>query len=144
MPDQERKPPAPYVLLTNDDGIDAPGLLALARKKALEAGILLREGVYVGITGPSLETPAETRFLRMAGADAVGMSTVPEVIVGVHCRLRIAVIAAVTNVNLPDCMQETTIEEVIRNAEKAGEHLSDLWYRILEALPVEEASHDPV
>ncbi|RLB32820.1 MAG: purine-nucleoside phosphorylase [Deltaproteobacteria bacterium] len=110
-------------------------LVSLAREKALESGIHLREGVYVGILGPSLETPAETRFLRMIGADAVGMSTVPEVIVGVHCGLKIVVIVAITNVNLPDCMKKTSIEEVIRNAEKAGPKLATLWEKIASALP---------
>jgi purine-nucleoside phosphorylase len=112
-----------------------PGVLTLAREKATEAEIPLREGVYVGIVGPSLETPAETRFLRMIGADAVGMSTVPEIIVGVHCGLKIAVIVAITNVNIPDSMQKTSIEEVIATAEKAGPKLSLLWEKIIGALP---------
>jgi purine-nucleoside phosphorylase len=106
-----------------------------ARKEALKSGSLLREGVYVCITGPSLETPSETRFLRQIGADAVGMSTVPEVIVGVHCGLRIVAIVVITNVNLPDCMQETSVEEVISAAEKAGPVLTGLWERIVAALP---------
>jgi purine-nucleoside phosphorylase len=110
-------------------------LIRLAREKATEAEIPLREGIYVGIVGPSLETPAETRFLRMMGADAVGMSTVPEVIVGVHCGLKIMVIVAITNVNIPDSMQKTSIEEVIANAEKAGPKLSLLWEKIIGALP---------
>jgi purine-nucleoside phosphorylase len=110
-------------------------LITLVREKAAEAEIPLREGVYVGIVGPSLETPAETRFLRMIGADAVGMSTVPEVIVGVHCGLKIAVIVAITNVNVPDAMQKTSIEEVIVTAEKAGPKLSLLWEKIIGALP---------
>ncbi|MBW1802004.1 MAG: purine-nucleoside phosphorylase [Deltaproteobacteria bacterium] len=111
-------------------------LIQLARKASLEMGILLRQGVYVGIIGPSLETPSETRFLRMIGADAVGMSTVPEVIVGVHCGLKILVIVAVTNVNLPDCMQKTSIEEVIANAGKAGVSLSRLWEKIIDEMTV--------
>ena len=111
-------------------------LIALARNEALQSGILLRQGVYVGITGPSLETPAETRFLKMIGADAVGMSTVPEVIVGVHCGLNIMVIVAITNLNLPDCMKKTSIEEVIATAQKAGPHLSRLWERIIGALQI--------
>ena len=89
----------------------------------------------MGIVGPSLETPAETRFLRMAGADAVGMSTVPEVIVGVHCGLKIMVIVAITNVNIPEAMGKTSIEEVIATAEKAGPKLSLLWEKIISALP---------
>lgn len=112
------------------------GLISLAREKALESGVLLREGVYVGLTGPSLETPAETRFLRMIGADAVGMSTVSEAIAGVHCGLKIMAIMAITNVNLPECMQETSIEEVIANANLAGQHLAALWEKIIRDLPV--------
>jgi len=109
-------------------------LLNLARDQALRSGILLREGVYVGILGPSLETPAETRFLRMAGADAVGMSTVSEAIVGVHCGMKILAIVAVTNVNLPDCMEETSVEQVIEAADKCGPRLSTLWEAIVARL----------
>jgi len=108
-----------------------PDLIMLARKNSLKAEISLRQGVYVGVLGPSLETPAETRFLRMIGADAVGMSTVSEVIVGVHCGLRIMVIVAITNINLPDCMEKTSIEEVIKTANEAGSTLSVLWERIV-------------
>lgn len=111
-----------------------PDLIVLAREKALELGILIRQGVYVGISGPSLETPAETRFLRMIGADVVGMSTVSETIVGVHCGLKILAIVVITNMNLPDCMKETSIEEVISNAQKAGPTLSRLWERIVASL----------
>ena len=112
-----------------------PALVDLARHKALESGTLLREGVYAGITGPSLETPSETRFLRMIGADAVGMSTVSEVIVGTHCGMKIMAIMAITNVNLPDCMQKTSIDEVIANAGHAGRRLADLWEVIVRDLP---------
>jgi len=113
-----------------------PDLIDFAQKKALESAILLRHGVYVGIVGPSLETPAETRFLRMIGSDAVGMSTVTEVIVAVHCGLRIMAIVAITNVNLPDCMKKTSIEDVITTANKAGQSLALLWGKIIEELPI--------
>lgn len=112
-----------------------PDLIDLAKSQALKAGIHLNQGVYVGLTGPSLETPAETRFLRIIGADAVGMSTVAEVIAGVHCGLRIMVIVAITNINLPDCMQETSLEEVIDNANKAGPSLEKLWRKVIRELP---------
>lgn len=110
-------------------------LINVARKEAGNIHVSLKEGVYVGVLGPSLETPAETRFLRMAGADAVGMSTVSEVIVGVHCGLRILLIVAVTNVNIPDAMEKTSIQEVIAAAEKASPSLSLLWEKIIGALP---------
>jgi purine-nucleoside phosphorylase len=106
-------------------------LIALARQKALDLRIALKEGVYVGILGPNLETPAETRFLRNIGADAVGMSTVLEVITGVHCSMKILVIVAISNVNLPDCMKETSIEEVIATAGKAGKKLTPLLKEII-------------
>jgi purine-nucleoside phosphorylase len=111
-----------------------PNLIALATAKALESGILIRHGVYVAVLGPSLETGAETRFLRMIGADAVGMSTVAEAIVAVHCGLSIIAIVVITNVNLPDCMEKTSIEEVISNAEQAGSKLSRLWEAIVGSL----------
>jgi purine-nucleoside phosphorylase len=110
-------------------------LINLAREKALEKGISLRQGVYVGLNGPCLETPAETRFLRMIGADAVGMSTVAEVIAGVHCGLKIMVIVAITNINLPDCMKKTSLEEVIAAANQAGLRLAPLWEKIIGTLP---------
>jgi purine-nucleoside phosphorylase len=113
-----------------------PNLIALAQKKALKNEIVLKQGIYVGISGPSLETPAETRFLRMIGADAVGMSTVPEVIVGVHCGLKIMVIVAITNINLPDCMRKTSIDEVLAAANSVSPVLSLLWEKIVEDLPL--------
>ncbi len=106
-------------------------LMSFAREEALKSGLLLREGIYVGLLGPSLETPAETRFLRMIGADAVGMSTVHEVIAAVHCGMRMLVIVAITNVNLPDCMSRTSLEEVIANAQKASPKLAFLLPKIL-------------
>ena len=128
-------PRFPDMSRTYDDG-----LRTLARAKALEMGIPLREGVYAGILGPSLETPAETRLLRMVGADAVGMSTVLEVIAGVHCGLKVMAIVAVTNVNLPDCMGAISIEEVIDRARSAGADLSRLWEAILSSADLGVAS----
>jgi len=109
-------------------------LIALARGKALEEGIHLNQGVYVGITGPSLETPAETRFLRTIGSDAVGMSTVNEVIEAVHSGLKVLTIVVITNTNLPDCMKAASIEEVIANARKASPALTRLLTGIIKDL----------
>jgi purine-nucleoside phosphorylase len=109
-------------------------LRALARETAMEKGIDLNQGVYVGITGPSLETPAETRFLRAIGADAVGMSTVNEVIEAVYCALKVLTIVAITNINLPDCMAGTSIEEVIANAQQASPLLAALFTGIASKL----------
>jgi purine-nucleoside phosphorylase len=110
-------------------------LIRLAKKKAIELGILIRQGIYVGVLGPSLETPAETRFLKMIGADAVGMSTVSEAIVGVQYGLDILAIVVITNMNLPDCMEKTSIEMVIDVSRQAGPVLSELWERIIGNLP---------
>lgn len=109
-------------------------LMDLARKKALEMRIALKEGIYVGILGPSLETPAETRFLRSIGADAVGMSTVLEVITAVHCGMRILAIMVISNINLPDCMEKTAIEDIIATAERAGNELSLLLKEIIATI----------
>ena len=111
-----------------------PDLIELAKEKALESGILIRQGVYVGLLGPSFETPAETRFLRMIGADVVGMSTVLKAIVGVHCGFSIMAIAVITNMNLPDRMKKTSLEEVIATAQSAGSTLAALWEKIIESL----------
>jgi purine-nucleoside phosphorylase len=109
-------------------------LTRIARDEAIQSGIMVRQGVYAGVLGPSLETPAETRFLRMIGADAVGMSTVSQTIVAVHCGLRVLAIVVITNVNLPDCMEQNSVEDVIAASRKAGPALSDLWERIIGRL----------
>jgi purine-nucleoside phosphorylase len=108
------------------------GLVKLAERKAIQEKIALKKGIYIGILGPNLETPAETRFYRMAGADVIGMSTVLEATVAVHCGMRILAIVAVTNVNLPDCMTETSLEDVIEAAGLAAPKLAVLWREILK------------
>jgi purine-nucleoside phosphorylase len=85
----------------------------LARKAAKEAKITLREGVYAGLSGPSFESPADLRFLRLAGADAVGMSTVPEVIIARHGNMRVLGLSGVSNKANLDGSTVTTHEEVI-------------------------------
>jgi purine-nucleoside phosphorylase len=120
-----------------------PELVELAREKAMQSGLFIREGVYVGVPGPSLETPAETRFLRMIGADAVGMSTVSQAIVATHCGLKTLAIAVITNVNIPDCMGKTTIEEVVEASKKAGPTLSNLWEKIIIDLPLSDKQDNP-
>jgi purine-nucleoside phosphorylase len=107
-------------------------LIALATERALLGGIRLHQGVYAGISGPSLETPAETKFLRLIGADAVGMSTVNEVIEAVHMGLRVLAIVAITNTNIPDSMAPISVEEVISNAKKASPALTRLLTAIIK------------
>jgi purine-nucleoside phosphorylase len=94
-------------------------LARIAIESAMDLKITLRQGVYVAVSGPSLETRAETRMLRMLGADAVGMSTVPEVITAAQAGVKTLALAAITNVNIPDCMEHITMENVIANAAKA-------------------------
>ncbi len=106
-------------------------LIRLAAEAADDLRITLRQGVYVAVVGPSLETRAETRMLRMLGADAVGMSTVPEVIVAGQVGLRTLVLAAVTNVNLPDAMEPVSIEKVIATAAVAEPKLSAIVEYVL-------------
>ncbi|SPF51257.1 Purine nucleoside phosphorylase 1 [Syntrophobacter sp. SbD1] len=107
-------------------------LIALAGKTALEEGIALCRGVYAGVLGPSLETAAETRFLRIAGADAVGMSTIMEVITAVHSGMEVLAISVITNINLPDCYKPAEIEQVIETANESGKKLGILFEKILE------------
>lgn len=109
-------------------------LLARATEAAMDRKIPLKHGVYVGVTGPSLETPAETRMLRMLGGDAVGMSTIPEVIVGVAVGFRILTLAAITNVNLPDCMKPVAIETVIANAGIAAPKMAAIVEDVISGL----------
>ena len=108
-----------------------PRLGAVADQAALELGIRLERGVYAGVVGPSLETPAETRMLRLLGADAVGMSTVTEVIAARHLGLSVLAISCLTNVNLPDCQTETTIEAVLATAGGAEATLARLLAAVI-------------
>ena len=95
----------------------------------------VESGTYVCIPGPSLETPAETRFLRMIGADAVGMSSVPEILVALHAGLRILGLSVVANVNDPDHFQPIRIDEIIAAARKAEPRLQQLIINTLAELP---------
>lgn len=108
------------------------GLRALARAEAKRQGITLREGVYVAVTGPCLETRAEYRFLRMIGADVVGMSTVPEVIVAVHAGLRVLGVSIITDMCLPDALEPASVEHIIAVAARAEPHLTSLVAGVVE------------
>lgn len=106
-------------------------LRKIARATALSERILLHTGVYAGVLGPSLETAAETRFLRLAGADAVGMSITMEAITANHAGMEVLGFCAITNVNLPDCYKPSPIAEIIATAEKSGAVLTRLMEKIL-------------
>ena len=111
-----------------------PGLRAIARAAALELGIVLREGVYVAVPGPSLETRAEYRMLRGVGADVVGMSTVPEAIVAVHQGMRVLGISIVTDQCLPDALEPADIGRIIETASRAEPSLTRLVAAVVERL----------
>ena len=101
-------------------------LQQLALEVAKEERVTLRRGVYVAVQGPNLETRAEYRLLRMAGADVVGMSTVPEVIVAVHGGMKVLGVSIITDVCLPDALQPASVEEIIRVAREAEPRLTRL------------------
>ncbi|HYQ88216.1 MAG TPA: purine-nucleoside phosphorylase [Candidatus Binatia bacterium] len=110
-------------------------LIALARDTAREDKVKLQEGVFVGVAGPNLETRAEYRFLRWAGADLVGMSVVPETIAAVHAGMRVLAISVVTDLCLPDALEAVDIPKILANAAKAEPALTKLVTRILKRLP---------
>ncbi|HET6579963.1 MAG TPA: purine-nucleoside phosphorylase [Gemmatimonadales bacterium] len=111
-----------------------PELRALARAAALELGIALREGVYAAVPGPNLETRAEYRMLRSVGADVVGMSTVPEVIVANHQGMRTVGISIITDQCLPDALEPADIGRIIDTAGRAEPALTRLVTTITERL----------
>ena len=105
-------------------------LAGVARSAAGETNLSLKEGIYAGIKGPSLETNAETRFLRMIGADAVGMSTIQEVIAAVHAGMDILGLSTITNVNDPDRPKPATLDEIIDVADRAAPRIALLLTEI--------------
>jgi purine-nucleoside phosphorylase len=107
-------------------------LLALVRRIALEERIVAHQGVFVAVAGPNLETRAEYRFLRGIGADVVGMSTVPEIIVAVHCGLRSLGLSVITDVCLPDALEPVVVEDIIATANAAEKKLRVLVRRVVQ------------
>jgi purine-nucleoside phosphorylase len=112
-------------------------LRRLALRVAGELGLTLHQGVYIGLGGPNFETPADLRFLRMIGADAVGMSTVPEVVAARHGGLRVLGVSGISNVAQvdPATTAETTHEEVLQAGQAIAPKLDALLRGILRALP---------
>jgi purine-nucleoside phosphorylase len=111
-----------------------PELLALAQRIALEEKIPCHKGVFVAVPGPNLETRAEYRFLRGIGADVVGMSTVPEVIVGVHACLRILGLSVITDLCLPDALEPAVLADIIAVANQAEKKLRVLVRRVVQEM----------
>lgn len=112
-----------------------PDLIQVALSAASELNLNnVVTGTYVAVPGPSLETPAETRFLRSCGADAVGMSTVPEVIMGVHAGLKVLGFSLVANVNDPDNQEPILLEDVLQQVEKSKDTFQQLVLTTLASI----------
>jgi purine-nucleoside phosphorylase len=109
-------------------------LRAIAERNALDLKVKLQQGVYVSVVGPNLETKAEYRFLRLIGADAVGMSTVPEVIVARHMNLRVAALSVITDECFPDALEPVSIEDVLAAAAAAEPKLTAIMKGIVEEI----------
>jgi len=127
-------------------GIRFPDMIQAYDKKLIESvesigkdiGVVLKRGVYVGLTGPSLETPAEMRFLRAIGADAVGFSTIPEVIASVHGGMRVLGLSVVTNIQNPDQPQRVPLEAVIEAAKTVAPILGRIIKKVVENIDESE------
>lgn len=109
-------------------------LIQTAEKIAGGKKIPFRKGVYIGVVGPNLETRAEYRFMRQIGADIIGMSTVPEVIAGVHAGLEILALSIVTDVCIPETLEPVNIEEIIKTAQEASPKVDLLIEETIRAL----------
>jgi len=106
----------------------------MAEQVARDQQIPCHQGVYVAVTGPNLETRAEYRFLRLIGADVVGMSTVPEVIVAVHCGLKTVGFSIITDMCLPDALEPANVEDIIATAKEAEKKLRVLVEKLVASL----------
>ena len=109
-------------------------LIKLAKKIALKEKIRLREGVYAGLTGPTLETPAEYRFLISIGADAVGMSTVPEVIVANHMGMKVLGISCITDLAIDGVIVKTALEKILKTASDAEPIMTKLIEKVIKKI----------
>jgi purine-nucleoside phosphorylase len=117
-----------------------PAYIAAAHEVAREMGLVLAEGVYLALRGPSYETPAEVRMLRDLGGDALGMSTVPEAIVARHSGMNLLAISCITNVAAGLTRREINHEEVMEVGARSGRHLSELILRLIPRLVAIDAA----
>jgi purine-nucleoside phosphorylase len=111
-------------------------LIALTQRAALAEQIVCQKGVFVAVSGPNLETRAEYRFLRNIGADVVGMSTVPEVIVAVHSGLRTLGLSVITDVCLADALEPVSLQDILATAATAEKKLRALVRRVVADIPL--------
>lgn len=110
------------------------GLRQLAEEAALQRSIKLHQGIYVAVVGPNLETRAEYRFLRLIGADVVGMSTVPETIVARHMDIRVMAVSVITDECFPDALEPVLLEDVLAAALEAEPKLTSLMTAVVQAV----------
>ncbi|RPH48756.1 MAG: purine-nucleoside phosphorylase [Desulfobacteraceae bacterium] len=99
-----------------------------------EEGIIIQKGIYAGLMGPSLETPAEVRFLKTIGADAVGFSTVQEVIAGIHAGMKILGLSVITNIHNPDNPSPSAIDDIIDTAVKATPKIEAIMGKVINKI----------
>ena len=125
--DERLRPRYPDLIAPYDNALQH-----LALRAALEENIVAHRGVYVAVTGPNLETRAEYRFLRGIGADVVGTSTVPEVIVAVHGGMRVLGLSIITDRCLPDALEPASVEQILAVAARAEPNLTALVRGVLE------------
>ena len=109
-------------------------LITLAEKAALDLKIRVQKGVYVAMQGPNLETKAEYRFLRTIGADAVGMSTIPEVIVAVHMGMKVLGFSIFTDECFPDALKPALLEEILKIATKAEPKMTAIMKEVVKRM----------
>lgn len=113
-------------------------LVMLAENAGKKTGIKLQKGTYAGLKGPSLETPAEVRFLKTIGAEAVGFSTVQEVIAAIHGGMKVLGLSTITNINNPDAPVPATLEEIIAVAKGAAFRLETIIRYVVENIDIHE------
>ncbi len=109
-------------------------LIKLAENTALKQELPLKQGIYIGVPGPCLETRAEYRMMRHFGADAVGMSTVPEAICAVHMNMEVLAVSVITDLCLPDALKPAKIDEIIEVAGKTGPKVAQLFSGVIEKI----------
>lgn len=109
-------------------------LMSIARSVAADQGIVIKQGVYIWAVGPCLETKAEYWYMHNAGADIVGMSTVPEVIVAVQCGLKILGLSCITDLCIPESLHPVSLDEIIATAERTGPIMDHLIRGIVEKI----------
>lgn len=114
------------------------GMIAIAKNIASEQNIKISEGVYAGVTGPCLETPAEYKYLRIIGADTVGMSTIPEVIVARHMEIPVFAISIITDLGVPGKIKKVDVAEIIAVAQRQEPKMTQIMKGLIERIELHD------